>query len=358
MRAVPSTPSSRTASRRTTRQLTAWAAAGCPPSPARRRPPAGSRHAFDTQIGTLITNENNQSKFDMRYSNTALYMLFDPTTGEPFYVGQSVSPSERIVQHMEEANDRDRFAHPKKLHITELLAAGAVPEMWVFDRLPGSPDTEDDPADVMEQIWIGYFVHQRGQTANVDDIPPRAEWEQMLAKVGLTIADLDQQFASYATRQDPAQERVQLQRAPNITASPVPDPNVPPSVLGNKAANWLPDQAAWDWYKRNQDTSQLPQPGIDWAADQWGLPGVGSAKRDDLWTAGITTWDQVANPTPAEQAAMLKIAENNPNTVAEWMGKAQYTLGVNAGYLPPLLPATTKPKRHCRPSSLHRPTRL
>ena len=73
----------------------------------------------------------------MRYSNTALYMLFDPTTGEPFYVGQSVSPSERIVQHLEEANDRDRFAHPKKLHITELLAAGAVPEMWVFDRLPG-----------------------------------------------------------------------------------------------------------------------------------------------------------------------------------------------------------------------------
>ena len=113
----------------------------------------------------------------------------------------------------------------------------------------------------MEQIWIGYFVHQRGQTANVDDIPPRAEWEQMLAKVGLTVADLDQEFASYATRQDPAQERVQLQRAPNITASPVPDPNVPPSVLGNKAANWLPDQAAWDWYKRNQDTSSYAPAG-------------------------------------------------------------------------------------------------
>ena len=199
-------------------------------------PPTGWQPpAFDTQIGTLITNENNQSKFDMQYSNTALYMLFDPTTGEPFYVGQSVSPSERIVQHIEEANDRDRFAHPKKLHITELLAAGATPEMWVFDRLPGSPDTEGDPADVMEQIWIGYFVHQRGQTANVDDIPPRAEWEKMLAKVGLTVADLDQEFASYATRQDPAQERVQLQRAPNITASPIPDPNVPPQCTGQQS---------------------------------------------------------------------------------------------------------------------------
>ena len=252
-------------------------------------------------------------------------------------MGQSVSPSERIVQHLEEANDPDRFAHPKKLRITELLAAGAVPEMWVFDRLPGTEDAENDPVDVMEQIWIGYFVHQRGQTANVDDIPPAPRGKRMLTKVGLTVADLDQQFASYATRQDPAQERVQLQRAPKITASPVPDPNVPPSVLGNKAANWLPDQAAWDWYQRNLEPSHAAyQPGIDWAETQWGLPGVGSAKRDDLWSAGITTWDQVANPTPAEQAALLKIAENNPNTVAEWMGKAQYTLGVNAGYLPPL----------------------
>ena len=322
-----------------------------PTIPTAPSPPGWQPPTFDTQIGTLITNEDNQSKFAMQDNNTALYMLFDPTTGAPFYVGQSVSPSERIVQHLEEANDPDRFAHPKKLRITELIAAGAVPEMWVFDRLSGTEDAENDPVDVMEQIWIGYFVHQRGQTANVDDIPPCAAWERMLTKVGLTVADLDQQFASYATRQDPAQERVQLQRAPKLTASPVPDPNVPRSVLGNKAANWLPDQAAWDWYQRNLEPSHAAyQPGIDWAETQWGLPGVGSAKRDDLWSAGITTWDQVANPTPAEQAALLKIAENNPNTVAEWMGKAQYTLGVNAGYLPPLYRAT-KPKRRCRPSS-------
>ncbi len=304
------------------------------PMPAGWQPPA-----FDTQIGTLITNENNQSKFNMQYSNTALYMLFDPTTGEPFYVGQSVSPSERIVQHIEEANDRDRFAHPKKLHITQLLAAGAVPEMYVFDRLPGSDDTDNDPADVMEQIWIGYFVHERGQTANVDDIPPRAEWERMLTKVGMTVADMDAQFARYATRRDPAQERVQLQRAPNITESQLPAADVPLEALGNKAANWLPTQLVWDWWQQNRsaDPSYQAQPGVDWAADQWGLPGVGSAKRDDLWTANITTWEQIANPTPDEYAALLKIAANNESRVAEWMGKAQYTVGVNAGYLP-LLP--------------------
>ena len=343
--AAPSTPSSRTGLGSVAPDYTPVDRLGrswLPTIPARRGAmPAGWQPpTFDTQIGTLITNEDNQSKFDMQYSNTALYMLFDPTTGAPFYVGQSVSPSERIVQHLEEANDPDRFAHPKKLRITELLAAGAVPEMWVFDRLPGTEDAENDPVDVMEQIWIGYFVHQRGQTANVDDIPP-APRGSACSKVGLTVADLDQQFASYATRQDPAQNGCSSPRAPSITASPVPDPNVPPAACwATKPPTGCPTRPPGTGISATWAQPRYAyQPGIDWAETQWGLPGVGSAKRDDLWSAGITTWDQVANPTPAEQAALLKIAENNPNTVAEWMGKAQYTLGVNAGYLPPLYSA-------------------
>ena len=53
---------------------------------------------------------------------------------------------------------------------------------------------------------------------------------------------------------------------------------------------------------------------------------------------------------------MLKIAENNPNTVAEWMGKAQYTLGVNAGYLPPLYRDEQSQSAAATPAVRHRPT--
>ena len=153
---------------------------------------------------------------------------------------------------------------------------------------------------------------------------------------------------------------MQLQRAPNITASPVPGSERAAQRTGQQSRQLAAHQAVWDWYKQNHSANRTyyQQPGIDWAADQWGLPGVGTAKRDDLWSAGITTWDQVANPTPAEQAALLKIAENNPNTVAEWMGKAQYTLGVNAGYLPPAHRSTASQSAAAATAVLHRPAGL
>ena len=64
-----------------------------------------------------------QSPFADPGDNTAIYMLVDPRTGRVHYVGQSVAPSERINQHIEEFDEKG-WDHPKTAWIGDMLRQG------------------------------------------------------------------------------------------------------------------------------------------------------------------------------------------------------------------------------------------
>jgi hypothetical protein len=205
-----------------------------------RRPAGRCRPGTCTTGKTDDRTRPNQSAFASETDNTAVYFLTDPRSGnEPFYVGQSNQPSNRYVQHLEDVNTADVFAHPKKLQTAQLLQAGVVPQMSTIGWYAGTPDATDDEADKQEQMWIGYFFYRLGKTANVT--APRYEaWQAILVETGVTVEDLDAAFAEIKAGTYSQMEAVKLARDPRITESVFPDPSVPEGALGNKARLWHP----------------------------------------------------------------------------------------------------------------------
>lgn len=77
-----------------------------------------------------------------------IYTLSDPDTKQVMYVGQTINPQSRLMNHcrVEGAKRKDEW-------IRHLLAAGKRPEMAVIDTC------DKEQADSIEQQWIAYYSH-------------------------------------------------------------------------------------------------------------------------------------------------------------------------------------------------------
>ena len=197
---------------------------------------------------------------------TALYVLQDPVTSQFRYVGQSVSPSERVVQHAEEFNEKG-FSHPKTSWEAELYRAGKHPNMFVFDWVAGGTTEAGvtDPVDELEQIWIGYFYYFVGDSVNVQ-VPSRQDWEGLMAKHGYTPADLDSQMRQWQL------EPVRPAKEPEITRSPFPA--FPDEVADWGQKGFIPNESQWAWYQNQLSEYGMDQPPTGPDYDKW-LQGAG-----------------------------------------------------------------------------------
>lgn len=79
-------------------------------------------------------------------SGQYVYVLHDPFSGKPFYVGRSNNPGRRYFEHV---NERD--STKKSEYIENLLKHGCVPYMTIV-QVCGKDDIEQ-----VEEQWIRYF---------------------------------------------------------------------------------------------------------------------------------------------------------------------------------------------------------
>ena len=284
-----------------------------PPMISQRAPNWFEWPVWDTQSGRLMESAQD-TPFADPGDNTAIYMLVDPRTGRVHYVGQSVAPSERINQHIEEFDEKG-WDHPKTAWIGDMLREGVTPEMYVFDWEPGSTRFDDDRADRVEQLWIGFLYYELGNRTFTDStnvtIPEREVWEQLVKDSGLTKEQLRARFAQI--QQDPATwDPVRLSGEPDLERSPFSGlfPSLPrpgtPQVETQKIA---------------------PDYGVNFGAY---LPGeVGPKTTKALHEAGFMAWEDLANPANREKlVAMPGVSESD---ALAWMEHANLTLAVQRG---------------------------
>lgn len=74
-----------------------------------------------------------------------IYLLVDPRTHFPNYVGKTTWPDRRLLQHIEDDSDT-----PKTRWIADLLDVGLEPEMVIVER------AEEESWPARELAWIGY----------------------------------------------------------------------------------------------------------------------------------------------------------------------------------------------------------
>ena len=264
---------------------------------------------------------NVRSPYAKPEETTALYVLQDPITGEFRYVGQSVSPSERLVQHAEEFNEKG-FSHPKTAWEAELYRAGQHPDMFVFDWVAGgTPEAGvTDPVDELEQIWIGYMYYFIGNSTNVD-VPSRQRWEELMTKHGYTPADLDAQMRKWKL------EPVRPATQPQIERSPFP-------AFPDEVANWgqkgfIPNESQWAWYQNQLKEMGLDAPPTGPDYDKW-LQGAGPGTAK-LLREKYPTWGDLARANPED---LNKIKGVSEKMAYQWPTFATQTVLIQQGVEP------------------------
>ncbi|WP_319380550.1 GIY-YIG nuclease family protein [Thiomicrorhabdus sp.] len=82
---------------------------------------------------------------------TAIYVLVDPRTNAPKYVGKSNNPPARFAQHFERKFvDHERLI-PKEVWIKELFSEGLFPKMVIVKEVP------EEEGEVWEQKFISEY---------------------------------------------------------------------------------------------------------------------------------------------------------------------------------------------------------
>jgi Zn finger protein HypA/HybF involved in hydrogenase expression len=82
-------------------------------------------------------------------SEVSIYTLSDPDTKIVHYVGQTVNPAKRLIQHIESSKKSRRKS---SLWISGLVQAGKRPHMNVIDTCA------KDEADSVEAQWIVFYM--------------------------------------------------------------------------------------------------------------------------------------------------------------------------------------------------------
>lgn len=289
-----------------------------PTQPSLPAPDGWQPPQFDLEWGRRIKGPDD-SLLSEKGDTTALYTLRDPLTGDFRYIGQSIHPSERYKQHLEQFTT-DGFEHPKTKWEASLYAQGSYPEMYVFDWATGTVPDSDDEADKLENLWIGYFRYVRGADDVVDvnkKVPSREEWEQLLEEFGETPESMTAQFEQWPSGLEP----VRLDGEPNIPwdeRSPFPgDPVTGEDILAAEAAGPV----------------ELPEGTADFAT--W-IKGLGEGTQAKLREQGIYSWQDLANVGQDEQWAsnLARDIGVSPGKVAEWAAVADKTIKIQQGVLP------------------------
>ena len=289
---------------------------------------------WDLSRGTLLKNEtitvdgkkktvpaNRNAIGAAPDETTALYVLQDPVTLEFRYVGQTVSPSERVVQHAEEFNEKG-FTHPKTAWEAELYRAGKHPNMFVFDWVAGgTPEAGiTDPVDEMEQIWIGYLYYVIGNSVNVQ-VPSRARWEELMVKHNYTPADLDGQMRKWQLQE------VKPATQPEITRSPFPA--FPSEVADWGQKGFIPNDAQWAWYQNQLKEYGMDKPPTGPDYDKW-LQGAGP-ETAKLLREKYPTWGDLARANPKDLDGIKGVSER---MAYQWPTFAYQTVMVQQGVEP------------------------
>ncbi len=90
-------------------------------------------------------------KAQMATPNAVIYLLSDPRTKAPFYVGRTIQPLDlRLAQHWQTANRKD-LINAKADKIRELRAIGLKPLIDMIETVPFEEWQE------AEKFWIEYF---------------------------------------------------------------------------------------------------------------------------------------------------------------------------------------------------------
>ena len=289
--------------------------------------------------GALLNSatDSRSSKVETK-DDTALYMLQDPKTGLIRYVGQTVSPSKRYVQHIEDFNDLG-FGHPKGIWTAEMLRAGTYPNMFVFDWVSGGTLDKKviDPVDKAEQAWIGYLAYgqdsRMGATTNVQ-IPDYATWLTLLAELNLTPEKMRAQMDIMSKNWEP----IQLADKPNLKRSPFPA--FPEEVMGAGTTDYYPDESAWQWIKDEKNQNQPAAMDYGKANFALWLENAGPKSQQILNDLDIYDWGGLSRANPKEL-----IAKGVPESDAyNWINQANLTLLVTNAkdpLPPPIAPRET-----------------
>ncbi len=298
---------------------------GIPPTPSVPPPADWEPPVWDTSWGRYM-DKPEDSPYAEEGDSTALYVMVDPITGLIRYVGQSIHPSERYVQHMEQFKE-DGFDHPKTKWEASLYAQGTYPRMYVFDWQPGTVADRNDEADKAEQRWIGFLRYEVGvgfegtETGDVNkDVPDESTWRALMAEGGYTPEMYWQIFRSWPETLDP----VQLDKEPNIDwnqYSPFPGQPLSPEGILLLEAN-PPDKK-----KTGEDFST------------W-INGVTPETDAAMHAAGVTTWQELADVAtdPVKVGEISKATGKSVDQVLKWAGLAATTVAIQRGQQPMQIP--------------------
>ncbi|MCO5214397.1 MAG: peptidoglycan DD-metalloendopeptidase family protein [Caldilinea sp.] len=298
---------------------------GIPPTPSVPPPAGWEPPVWDTSWGRYMDGPDD-SPYAEEGDTTALYVMVDPITGLIRYVGQSIHPSERYVQHMEQFKE-DGFDHPKTKWEASLYAQGTYPRMYVFDWQPGTVADRNDEADKAEQRWIGFLRYEVGigfegtETGDVNkDVPDESVWRALMEEAGQTPEMYWQIFRSWPETLDP----VRLDKEPNIDwnqYSPFPGQPLSPEGILLLEAN-PPEQ------KRT---------GEDFST--W-IKGVTLETDAAIHAAGVTTWQELADVAtdPVKVGEISKATGKSVDQVLKWAGLAATTVAIQRGQMPMQIP--------------------
>ena len=94
--------------------------------------------------------------------SVSVYSLADPTTGRVRYVGRTIHPAKRLVQHLRWG--QERYNNPAKIPwIDGLAERGLEPALTVLEEVsaPAGPDAE--------RRWIAHFRATHDDLLNITD---------------------------------------------------------------------------------------------------------------------------------------------------------------------------------------------
>lgn len=249
-------------------------------------------------------------------ANTALYFMRAPGSEQPFYIGQTKYPSERYSAHIEDINEYG-LDHSKTREIARLLRGGQYPEMQVFDWRAGDPkqmENPDDPADLYEMLWIGYFVHQVGVPLHEfgnESVPSREKWESYVERAGLTVDELPRLWAEQTEQSVPVA----------FAEGDVPSVNVSPySSLGfggylRSSPDSMQDRVVTDPDAREREIMGQFFETIDFSV----IPGIGEEIGGRMRKA-YSSWEDLALTNAEELSKIKGISESGAQSIIDMAG--------------------------------------
>lgn len=97
----------------------------------------------------ITLHQHINHKGQVVYEEAYIYLLTDPRTGIPRYVGKTTNLQKRLESHLRTIVTKTNY--PKSWWLMELIRLGLQPDITILDIVPYTEWREK------EQEWIAYF---------------------------------------------------------------------------------------------------------------------------------------------------------------------------------------------------------